>query len=138
MILTRILKIKFLGGKKKLIMVSTEFSEGISEVLDIFNHMDKTYTDRIPKKFKEFLEKNKSHSYVPNLDHSKKINEMNLKGKTKNILAAIYMNYWCSDEKKSNYAKVLKNNEEKYQEQLRKKYNPDNLFGNKTHTSIQN
>ena len=36
-------------------MVSVEFSDGISETLDILNHMEKTYIDKIPRKFLEFL-----------------------------------------------------------------------------------
>lgn len=109
-------------------MVSVEFSEGISEILDILKHMEKAYTDKIPKKFKEFLEKNKSKTYVPHLDHSQKINEMNLKEKTKDILAVIYMNYWCTPEEKVEYVKILKENEKEYQAQLKEKYNVDNIF----------
>lgn len=118
-------------------MSSLEFSEGVTETLDILNHMDKSYIDKIPKKFKDFLEKNKSDSYIPHLDHSKKIKEMNLKEKTKDILATIYMNYWCDAEQKENYIKTLKQNEEKYQEELKEKYNPDNIFKNKTQKTIQ-
>lgn len=118
-------------------MSSLEFSEGVTETLDILNHMDKSYIDKIPKKFKDFLEKNKSDSYIPHLDHSKKIKEMNLKEKTKDILATIYMNYWCNAEQKENYIKTLKQNEEKYQEELKEKYNPDNIFKNKTQKTIQ-
>lgn len=118
-------------------MSSLEFSEGITETLDILKHMDKSYTDKIPKKFKDFLEKNKSDSYIPHLDYSKKIKEMNLKEKTKDILATIYMNYWCDAEQKENYIKTLKQNEEKYQEELKEKYNPDNIFKNKTQKTIQ-
>ena len=109
-------------------MVSAEFSEGISETLDILNHMDKIYIDRIPKKFIEFLNNNKSINYTSHLDHSKKINEMNLKEKTKDILATIYMNYWCDSQSKANYSNLLKQNENNYQEELREKYNPDNIF----------
>lgn len=118
-------------------MNSLEFSEGVTETLDILNHMDKSYTDKIPKKFKDFLEKNKSNSYIPHLDHSKKIKEMNLKEKTKDILATIYMNYWCNATQKENYIKTLKQNEEIYQKELTEKYNPDNIFKNKTKTKIQ-
>ncbi len=109
-------------------MASTSFSEGISETLDILNHMEKEYTDRIPEKFKEFLNKNKSTSYTPKLDHSQKINEMNLQEKTKDILATIYMNYWCTDDEKINYKKLLNENEAKYQKEIREKYNTDNMF----------
>lgn len=120
-------------------MVSVEFSEGISETLDILNHMDKTYIDRIPKKFIEFLNNNKSADYISNLDHSQKINEMNLKEKTKDILATIYMNYWCDSQQKANYSNLLKQNENNYQEELREKYNPDNIFkkNNQTQDIVQ-
>lgn len=118
-------------------MNKLELSEGITETLDILNHMDKLYIDRIPKKFIDFLEKNKSDSYISNLDHSKKINEMNLKETTRNILATIYINYWCNIEQKGNYMNKLKQNEERYQSELRYKYNPDNIFKNKAQTIIQ-
>lgn len=118
-------------------MVDIEFSEGISETLDILEHMDTMYINKIPKNIMDFLEKNKSFDYVSKLDHSKKLNEMNLKEKTKDILSTIYMNYWCNSEQKINYTNLLKQNEDKYQEELREKYNPDNLFKNKTKTTIQ-
>lgn len=118
-------------------MVSSEFSEGISETLDILNHMENIYIEKIPEKFRDFLEKNKSADYISSLDHSKKINEMNLKEKTKDILAIIYMNYWCTPEQKENYQKVLNENELKYQEELKEKYNPDNVFKDKKERIIQ-
>ena len=40
----------------------------------------------------------------------------------------IYLNYLCDDEEKNNIKLILKNNEEKYQQELREKYNPDNIF----------
>lgn len=109
-------------------MVSAELSESISETLDILSHMEKSYTDKISKGFKEFLENNKSVNYISKLDHSKKINEMNLKEKTKNILATIYMSYWCTQQEKLNYNDLLKENEKKYQIEQKEKYNPDNMF----------
>ena len=39
--------------------------------------------------------------------------------------------------KKENYIKKLTQNEEKYQEELREKYNPNNIFKNKNQTTIQ-
>ena len=40
----------------------------------------------------------------------------------------IYLNYLCDDEQKSNINLILKDNEKKYQQELREKYNPDNVF----------
>ena len=109
-------------------MVTIEFSESISEILDILDHMHKSYTEKIPKKFKDFLEENKSQTYIPNLDHSLKISEMKLKEKTKDILAVIYMNYWCDSQKKLEYTKLLNENEIKYRSEIEEKYNPNNIF----------
>ena len=109
-------------------MVSVEFSESITETLDILSHMENAYIDKIPKKFMDFLEKNKSLEYKVQFDHSKKMSELNLKEKTKDILATIYMNYWCTPQEKSDYEKVLNNNEIIYQEELREKYSVDKLF----------
>lgn len=118
-------------------MVSRELSEGISETIDILSHMDKTYIDKIPKKFIEFLENNKTANYISNLDHSKKINEMNVKEKTKDILAIIYLMYWCDNDKKSDYARLVKHNNEKHQQELREKYNPNDLFKNRVQTTVK-
>ena len=113
-------------------MGSVEFNESISETLDILKHIEKSYIDKIPRKFIEFLEKNKSSKYISNLDHSKKLYEMNLKEKTKDILATIYIKYWCTPQQKTNYINLLNENEEKYQEELKAKYNVDNIFRKNT------
>ena len=112
-------------------MVSKELSEGITETLDILNHMNVIDVRKIPKKFMNFLENNKSNSYLSNLDHSKKIEEMNLKEKTKDLLTVIYLKYWCEGEKKEQYMNLLVENEKKHQEEIIEKYNTDNLFEKK-------
>lgn len=111
-------------------MISVEYSEAIVEVLDILNHSEDTIIEKIPQKLINFWQKNKSKTYKPNLDHSKPINEMNLKDKTKSIIAMIYIKYLCDDEKNT-VKTILKDNEEKYQHELRKKYDIDNIFKNK-------
>lgn len=80
-------------------MMSIDFQESISEVLDILNNMDEIYINAIPKKFINFLYANRSKTYVPKLDHSKKLKEMNLKKETKNILYVIYTKYWRNNKK---------------------------------------
>ena len=109
-------------------MVSCEYSEAIVEVLDILQNSDDNIIERIPKELIEFWERNKSETYKPSLDHSKPINEMDLKKKTKSLIAMIYLNYLCDEEEKNNLNSILKSNEEKYQKELREKYNPDNIF----------
>ena len=109
-------------------MLSIEYSEAIVEVLEILQYSDDNIIEKIPKKLIEFWQRNKSTTYKPNLDHSKSINEMDLKKKTKSIISMIYLNYLCNDEEKNNIKLILKDNEEKYQQELGEKYNPDNIF----------
>ena len=112
-------------------MVSVEYGEAITETLDILKHTKKEDVDKISPKFMDFLKENALKTYNPELDHTKKIKDMNLQPKTKAILAIIYKKFWCDDNKKKEIDNTLKNNEIKYQEELRKKYNPDNIFKSK-------
>ena len=112
-------------------MVSIEYRKSISEVLEILNHTKKEDVDKISPKFLEFLNRNALTNYESHLDHSKSIKEMGLNDKTIAILSIIASKYWLSDEDKEKFENRLKENEEKYQEELHKKYNPDKLFENK-------
>jgi hypothetical protein len=107
-------------------MLSIEYSEAISETLDILNHTRKEDIDKIPLKFMEFLKENASKTYRPELDHTQNIKDMQLKVKTKAILAIIYRNFWCDSEQQKEFDNILKNNEIQYQKELREKYYSNN------------
>ena len=112
-------------------MLSVKYSEAAVEVLDILNHTREEDVKKIPKKFIEFWENNKSNTYISNLDHSKDIKDMNLRAETEAILGLIYMKYWANEEEKSKFEKKIKENERVYQEALREKYKVENIFENK-------
>ena len=115
-------------------MVDTRISEGISEVLVILKSIDTIYTEKLPQKFKDFLNNNQSSTYIPNIDLSKELKDMELKKETRNILELMYLNYWSTPEEKKEFMGILNENERKYQEEINEKYNPDNLFKNKKDT----
>ena len=79
-------------GKKD--MLTLEFRKAITEVVDILEHMEEKYTDKVPQKFKDFLQKNKLNTYKPNLNHCDKLSEIPLTKDAKNILGIIYLKYW--------------------------------------------
>ena len=115
-------------------MVSTEYSEAATEVLAILDNTETQAVNKISKKFLKFLKDNSSKTYKPEFDASKPIKELKLKPKTEALLGVIYLNYWANEEEKISFKKRAKENEIKYQEELREKYNPDNMFKNKTIT----
>ena len=109
-------------------MIDIRLSEAITEVLEILKNADNTYMEKLPEKFKKFLNDNKSTSYIPEIDFSKELKDLKIRKETKELLGIMYLNYWSNDEEKKEYVKLLSENEKKYQEELTEKYNPDNLF----------
>ena len=102
------------------------------EVLGILDLLDEEQKNRIPKKLKEFFENNKNQDYQVNIDSNIPLEEQNLLQETVDILAMLKLNYWCTNEKeKEGLLNLLNENEKKYQEELRKKYKPNNLFKDK-------
>ena len=83
------------------------------------------------------MEENSSKTYEPNLDHSKPIKEMGLKQKTQDILGVIYLKYWADEQGKAEFEAKIKENERKYQQELKEKYNTDNLFKQKIQEDIK-
>ena len=110
----------------------------MSEVLDVLNKFDEEDIKKIPKKFIEYLKENSDKNYINHIDYTKPIKELNLHDETMYILDMICLNYWCENElQKKEFLCQLNKNEQKYQEELREKYNPDNLFKNKSTEKMQ-
>ena len=110
-------------------MVSVQYANAITETLHYLKGIRKEDVDKIPKKFMSFLEENASKEYTCNFDYTKPLKELKLLDETKGIIGTICLNYWCeTQEQKQKYLKNLNENERKYQEELREKYNPENIF----------
>ena len=103
--------------------------EAYAEVDAVLSLMDKKYLDEIPIKLRKMFSKEKSKEYNKEIVPNKPLKEQNLKEETLAILAVLNYNYWCKDEKhKKELLELYWENEKKHQDQLRKKYNPDNIF----------
>ena len=109
-------------------MVSVEYSEAAVEVLGILEYLEDIDKNKIPNEIIEFLENNKSNTYNPEINYWDEIENLNLKQKTRQILAGIYIDYLSSEEEKKEYINKLKQNEIKNQEILKEKYNVDDIF----------
>ncbi len=111
-------------------MVSTKYSEAIVDVLDIFAHMEEEDQEKVPQKFIDVLKENASKNYLPNIDYSKRLVEMELSEEARGILGVMFRHYWCTEEKKSDFEKRITQNEINFQKMIREKYNPDGIFDN--------
>ena len=110
--------------------------EAYAEVDTVLNLMDKKYLEEIPVKLRELFSKEKSKEYIKEIVPNKPLKEQNLKEETLSILAVLNYNYWCKDEvHKKELLELYSENERKFQDELREKYNPDNKQD--TYTYIQ-
>lgn len=114
----------------KIDVVSEEYKIAATEVLDIVEHLSLNATNKIPLQLLDFFKDVSMEDYKPEFDYSDGLEKINFTPKTKALLAMIYRNYLCSEEERKELDQKLFENEEKYQQELREKYNPDKIFQN--------
>lgn len=112
-------------------MENNELSIAYAEVYEILSFMEQKYIDKIPLKLMELFREEKLKDYKPNIEPTIPLNEQKLQKKTLVILAMLNLNYWCEDENEKKELIKLYAENDKRKEELREKYNPDNLFKKK-------
>lgn len=88
-----------------------EYGKAAVEVLEILSNTNEEDVKRIPKNFIEFLKENVESNYAVNFDYSKKIDELKLSEKTKELLGVIYINWWCGENEKKEFRRKAINYE---------------------------
>lgn len=119
-------------------MITNEFAEASAEIIEILSYIPNEYIQKIPKKLRDFFNLVKSNNYILKIDPYKSLEEQELKQKTKTLLTIIYKNYWCNEKEKKVLDGILIENEKKYEEEIRQKYNPDDIFKNRNTKKIEN
>ncbi len=100
-----------------------------SEVYQLLNLLGNEYIDKLPKSLFNMLREKRNINYEPKYTEDLPLNKQNIKKETLSIIALLHLNYWCKNENEKNELKqIFKNNEDNYQNELREKYNPDNIF----------
>lgn len=109
-----------------------------AETIAILENTEVSLLAKIPNRLIELLqEKADELGRNVNLDYTKSYKEQNISEETRGILALIYRDYWCSKEERERFNRLIEENEQKYQEELREKYNPDKIFENQESVKIK-
>ncbi len=110
-----------------------EYKDAFSEVNEIIKMMPDELTNKIPSKFKEMLEEERDKEYNPNIQEP--LEKQKFKNETIIILGLIYRDFLCpTDEKRrlqEKDARELQEVQKAIEEEIREKYNPDDIFKNK-------
>ena len=111
--------------------MTNETKEIYSEVYQVLNLLGDEYINRLPKSLVNMLNEKRKLDYNPEYTDDVSLSKQNIRKKSLAIIVLLYLNYWCENENEVLEAKqILLDNEEKYQKELREKYNPDNIFKN--------
>lgn len=105
-----------------------KYKDAFSEVNEILKLMPTELSNKIPQKFKEIIKNEKSSTYISNIKAP--IDECVLKDETVIILALIYRDFLCNELERKNLKARDLEALKAFEEESRKKYNPDNIFKN--------
>lgn len=100
-----------------------------SEVYQVLNLLGNEYINKLPTSLLNMLREKRDIGYTPEYTEDIPLSKQNIQKETLGIIALLYLNYWCENEKEKDELKqTLKYNEDKYQLELRNKYNPEDIF----------
>ena len=111
-------------------MNQTNDNNAFAETIFIIKCLPENEQNKIPKKFIEFLDENKSSDYIIKINPNVGLENQSLLDETKELLKEIYLSYFISREEKY---KVIRNDEYRkmIEEDLKNKKNPpDKIFNN--------
>lgn len=108
-----------------------EYIQANTEIKCLLKYFPINYIKKLPTKLLEMIYRNSDEKYNIDVDLKKDLKNQNISKKTKDMLAVLTYNYWSSETEKKDIIERLNENENDYQEELREKYNPDNIFKNR-------
>lgn len=109
-------------------MENVEYMNSLYQVSEILKYITPKLKARIPKKVISYIESNKSKDFNWKIDKTLPLERQELLPATKELITVLYKDYMCDDIAKAKLNKVLNDNQIKHENEVREKYNPDNIF----------
>lgn len=109
-----------------------ETRQAYTEICAVLQNMPDEYVKKIPEKIIKLFQSERLEDYEVNINKSNPLDKKCLSKKTMVLIAILNYQYWCPNKKvKNDLYKQYLSNDEKYEKEIREKYNKDNLFINK-------
>ena len=118
--------------KDVIVYSEKQYRMAIKEFLVVLSNIPRADYEKIPKDVIEDLKNNADNTYDFSLDMTKNFSEQNISELTKAMIENFYRDYWVTDIEKQKILEEERNEFERLEEEKRKKYNPDDIFKNKT------
>lgn len=106
-------------------------ANALAEVKHYLKGIKQADIDKIPKELIQYINDNSANDYQCNFDYNAPLKDIDLLEESRGIIGMICYDYWCdTEEKKKRFRAKLYENELKHQDELRKQYNPNDIFKN--------
>ena len=111
-------------------MISVEYANAYSEVLEILKYISKEDYEKIPNSKIEFFETNYNKDYIFKYNPNKTLDEQNVSKTAKAIIAILFRDYWATEIQKEKIISKQNYDRMKLEEERKARYNSNNLFKN--------
>ena len=119
--------------------ISINTREAYAEVDNFIECLDSYDKNKVPESIRKYFKKEKSKNYNKIIDVNQPIKDQNLKDETLAIIAMLNLKYWCDDEEeKKRLMTIYSENEKKYQNELKEKYDIEKIFEERNNKKIEN
>ena len=111
-------------------MISVEYANAYSEVLEILKYISKEDYEKIPNSKIELFETNHNKEYIFKYNPNKTLDEQNVSKIAKAIIAILFRDYWATEIQKEKIITKQNYDRKQLEEKKKERYNSDNLFKN--------
>lgn len=111
-------------------MVSVEYANAYSEVLEILKYISKEDYEKIPNSKIELFETNHNKEYIFKYNPNKTLDEQNVSKTAKAIIAILFRDYWATEIQKEKIITKQNYDRKQLEEKKKERYNSDKLFKN--------
>lgn len=119
-------------------MMEDNYSKAYKEIVEILKYVPEESVNKIPKEMRDMFEAEQLKTYNFQIDTKKTFEEQELLEETKAILANIFRDYWATDYQKARIIEKENQDREGWERQKREKYNPNDIFRNRSTTTNDN
>ncbi len=118
--------------------MNNSYAKAYTEVLEILSHFSAEEYSKIPQEkinfYKNNMKKNYEYSIDPDIDLSKQY----ISKEANAILISIFRDYFANDSQRQTLNNLLNQNQKEYENIIKEKYNPNNIFVNNNRNVTEN
>ena len=113
-------------------MSNSTYAKAYKEVLEIIKYFPEEEYNKIPKEKIAFYQNNMDQKYEFTINPTIDLSKQNISKEANAIIITLFQDYFAKEEEKEKVQEILELNEKKLEQEKREKYNPNNLFKNKS------